>query len=125
MFKSRFLLPLCDGPTDRPINHQTWHATRLLHFRLALLACCLDRTPGKNGSTGQLFLQQAETVRLISPATSRDGEEGVETRGGLEAVETWQPLSVTDIEGGETVLLREISRGTHVGRAIDAMVTES
>lgn len=75
-------------------------------------------------------MQQAETVRLISPIRSKDGEEGSETEGGVElrseeAVETWQPLSVTDIEGGETVLLREISRGTHMGRAIDAVVTES
>lgn len=34
-------------------------------------------------------------------------------------------MSVTDVEGGELVLLREITRGTHVGRAIDAIVTES
>ena len=69
-------------------------------------------------------------MRLIRPGRTRDGENVAETEGGLEsgsegALEAWQPLSVTDIEGGETVFLREMSRGTHVGRAIDAIVTET
>lgn len=53
-------------------------------------------------------------------------EEGLASGLGSEgATEGWQPLSVTDVEGGETLLLREISRGTHVGRAIDAVVIET
>lgn len=88
---------------------------------------------GENGSIGQVFLQQAETVRFISPTstTADDGEKGLGEEGGLAlglglgSVEGWQPLSVTDVEGGETLLLREIRRGTHVGRAIDAVVTET
>lgn len=64
---------------------------------------------GEANSTGQLFLQQAETVRLISPTTGDGG---------------WKPLSVTDVEGGEVVLVREVGRGTHVGRPIDAVVAE-
>ena len=89
--------------------------------------------PGEGGGTGQLFLQQAETVKLISPTTTRSGDglgarattvggDDVETSGSVDG---WSPLSVTDVEGGELLLLREISRGTHVGRTIDAVVTES
>ncbi|CAN0394175.1 unnamed protein product, partial [Ectocarpus fasciculatus] len=85
---------------------------------------------GEGGSTGQLFLQQAETVRLISPtqpdATTekKSGETELEVDSSGSG-EGWVPLSVTDVEGGEGLLLREISRGTHVGRAIDAVVTET
>lgn len=79
-------------------------------------------------------MQQAETVRLICPGSTAidgvGGEEAPGIEGGLEvhagaAVEAWHPLSVTDVEGGESLLLREISRGTHVGQAIDAIVTET
>ncbi|CAM9660439.1 unnamed protein product [Laminaria digitata] len=91
---------------------------------------------GEGARTGQLFLQQAETVKLISPTTTPSGDalepgtSAATTRGGAApetsaTVDGWFPLSVTDVEGGELVLLREISRGTHVGRAIDAFVTES
>ncbi|CAN0089458.1 unnamed protein product [Pylaiella littoralis] len=101
---------------------------------------------GENGSVGQVFLQQAETVRLISPSSTTSdgiattdnagkalGEEGTlalvsgpgSRSGSGVAVEGWRPLSVTDVEGGETLLLREKNRGTHVGRAIDAVVTET
>lgn len=78
--------------------------------------------PGKGGGIGQLFLQQAETVKLISPTSTTSGHD-LEKNG--TAADGWYPLSVTDVEGGELLLLREISRGTHVGRAIDAVVTES
>ena len=75
-------------------------------------------------------------MKLISPTTTGSGD-AVETGAtaptatsgnALETTATvdgWYPLSVTDVDGGELVLLREISRGTHVGRAIDAVVTES
>ncbi|CBJ32971.1 Similar to 3-Dehydroquinate Synthase [Ectocarpus siliculosus] len=85
---------------------------------------------GEGGSTGQLFLQQAETVRLISPTQPETTAEKNSNESESEADSSgsgggWVPLSVTDIEGGEDLLLREISRGTHVGRAIDAVVTET
>ncbi|CAM9801897.1 unnamed protein product [Ectocarpus sp. 6 AP-2014] len=85
---------------------------------------------GEGGSTGQLFLQQAETVRLISPTQPETTAEKKSNESESEADSSgsgggWVPLSVTDIEGGEDLLLREISRGTHVGRAIDAVVTET
>lgn len=80
----------------------------------------LSQTAGDSGNKGQLFLQQAETVRLISPTTSGESDAGAWGEVGR-----WRPLSVTDIEGGEALLLREASRGTHVGKAIDAVVTES
>lgn len=66
-----------------------------------------------------MFLQQAETVRLIQPPRSGD-EQAVR---GDDA--EWQPLAVTDMEGGELVLVRETERGRHVGKLIEAAVTES
>ncbi|CAM9555590.1 unnamed protein product [Phaeothamnion confervicola] len=60
--------------------------------------------------TGQVFLQQAETVRLISP-------DAADTRG-------WRPLAVTEAAPGDLLLLRVTAQGTHVGRAIGAAVTE-
>eukprot|EP00903_Cladosiphon_okamuranus_P018913 g17395.t1 len=89
---------------------------------------------GQSGSIGQLFLQQAETVRLICPGRYSTAVDGVdyeglsEPEGGFQevgAAEAWHPLPVTHVEGGESVFLREMSRGTHVGQVIDAIVTET
>lgn len=63
---------------------------------------------------GQVFLQQAETVRLAEPLTAGEG-----------AGARWKPLSVTDVQGEELLLIREVSKGTHIGRVIDAVVMES
>jgi len=57
----------------------------------------------QDGAHGQLFLQQAETVRLAGEA------------GGLP---------VTRAKRGDTVLVRTTALGTHVGRSITARVTE-
>ena len=54
-------------------------------------------------SAAQVFLQQAETVRLA-------GVEG--------------PLAVTEAVVGAEVLTRVTTRGTHVGRTISAKVAE-
>lgn len=58
---------------------------------------------------GQLFLQQAETVRLLAWQRQSD---------------SWGPLSVTKLKSGDKVLVRWSDRGTHVGRRIDATVSE-
>ncbi|CAM9770487.1 unnamed protein product [Ascophyllum nodosum] len=82
---------------------------------------------GESGSKGQLFLQQAETVRLISPVDidNDDVSNAGADAGGAEIFENWRPLAVTDLEGGEPLFLLEASRGTHIGRPIDAVVNES
>lgn len=55
------------------------------------------------GATGQVFLQQAETVRLgSSPA----------------------PRPITKLAVGERILLRQVAAGTHVGKAIAGRVEE-
>lgn len=92
---------------NRPVAHHTQR-------KRSYLCCCNATGTGESLKTGQIFLQQAETVRLISPIAADNGD-------GIG----WKPLSVTDIEGGEDVLVREVGRGTHVGRPIDAVVTES
>lgn len=58
---------------------------------------------------GHVFLQQAETVRLVC--------EAEEERG-------WQTLPVTAIGKGDRLYVLQQSRGTHVGKAIDADVLE-
>ena len=60
-----------------------------------------------DGASGQVFLQQAETVRVM-----------VEGEAGLE------PRSVTDLRVGDRLRLRRTAMGTHVGRAIRARVEE-
>ena len=60
-----------------------------------------------DGASGQVFLQQAETVRVV-----------VEGEAGLE------PRSVTHLRVGDRLRLRRTAMGTHVGRAIRARVEE-
>ena len=60
-----------------------------------------------DGAQGQVFLQQAETVRVI-----------VESEGELQA------RSVTEIKAGDRLRVRRTAKGTHVGRAISASVEE-
>lgn len=59
------------------------------------------------GQGGQLFLQQAETVRLA---------------GDASAAPAW--TAVTELAAGGRVLVRTAASGTHVGRAISARVEE-
>jgi 3-dehydroquinate synthase II len=70
------------------------------------------------GATGQLFLQQAETVRLVRPNSAFTSITTDDKHGGAAAV------SETALQPGDKVLVRSVSRGTHVGRAIAAVVTE-
>ena len=67
-----------------------------------------------DGARGQVFLQQAETVRvLVRGAQERTPEEGrLEVR------------SVTELKEGERLVVRRSSKGTHVGRVIAAQVEE-
>ena len=60
-----------------------------------------------DGAAGQLFLQQAETVRLM-----------VDVGGEFE------PRSVTQIKLGDRIRVRQSTKGTHVGRVISARVEE-
>jgi len=61
-----------------------------------------------DGRHGQVFLQQAETVRLMV----EDPHDG------------WVPKSVTNLAAGDVIRTRWRSQGTHVGRAISAAVNE-
>lgn len=60
---------------------------------------------GGEGARGQIFLQQAETVRLVQP-------------GGRSS------LPVTELKPGDPLLLRWQHKGTHIGRPIAASVVE-
>ena len=63
---------------------------------------------GDGGAKGQVFLQQAETVRVL-----------VEEEDG-----TFAARSVTELKVGERLRLRRTEQGTHVGRTISARVEE-
>eukprot|EP00899_Mesostigma_viride_P002308 jgi/Mesvir1/12078/Mv00358-RA.1 len=90
---------------------------------------------------GQLFLQQAETVRLMSPtvsgvgsSTGAVGAAGSGTRleqplpGGSDGSGNqgvaWRPISVTSLKKGDCLLVSFMGQGTHVGQRISASVTE-
>ena len=61
-----------------------------------------------DGAAGQVFLQQAETVRVV-------------VRGGGDDFEV---RSVTDVRVGDRLRVRRTVKGTHVGREISARVEE-
>uniref|UniRef100_A0A7S0KZ43 3-dehydroquinate synthase n=1 Tax=Coccolithus braarudii TaxID=221442 RepID=A0A7S0KZ43_9EUKA len=60
-----------------------------------------------DGASGQVFLQQAETVRML-----------------VESGDELQARSVTEIQVGDRLRVRRTVKGTHVGRAISARVEE-
>lgn len=68
---------------------------------------------GKNNENGQIFLQQAETVRLISPSN----DDGINSKG-------WKTLPVTQAAVGDEILILRNDFGTHIGKRISARVTE-
>lgn len=64
---------------------------------------------GGDGSTqraAQVFLQQAETVRFVSPPPGP------------------QSIAITDLKPGDRILVRAKEKGTHIGREINAKVVE-
>lgn len=65
---------------------------------------------GANEWSGQIFLQQAETVRLAAVAGPSGEADG---------------LPVTSIAPGDRILARRSTSGTHVGKRISARVTET
>jgi 3-dehydroquinate synthase class II len=83
-----------------------------------------DSTAGTTaGATGQLFLQQAETVRLVRPTTTATATAGTSSTDS-DKLAGAAAVSVTALQRGDRILVRSVSRGTHVGRAIAAVVTE-
>ena len=66
----------------------------------------VDFAPAGGGGGAQVFLQQAETVRLA------------EGGGGMRGV------PVTEAAAGDALRVRWAERGTHVGREIGARVDE-
>lgn len=68
---------------------------------------------GADGATrraAQAFLQQAETVRFISPPSGPDSAP--------------QSVAITDLQPGDRILIRAKEKGTHIGREINAQVVE-
>lgn len=65
----------------------------------------------EDGASGQIFLQQAETVRLVVQSADRPAE--------------FEARSVTEIMVGDWLQVRRTTKGTHVGRAIAARVDET
>jgi 3-dehydroquinate synthase class II len=78
------------------------------------------------GAKGQIFLQQAETVRVIAPrhdACAEGAVIGIED-APLRRGQGWQALSVTSLAVGQKVFARFTAKGTHIGKQISADVTE-
>lgn len=78
---------------------------------------------GGGGRRGQLFLQQAETVRLgTTQAGAGDESQQPSTAPRAEAITAGLP--VTAARPGDTILVRWADKGTHVGKDIAARVSE-
>ena len=64
---------------------------------------------------GTIFLQQAETVRLVAP---------VATATFTNNHNKWKVLPVTDAKVGDKIYMIIHEMGTHVGKRINARVSE-
>ena len=72
---------------------------------------------------GQIFVQQAETVRLICPISIAT-TDGIGLDGNSSCVVRHRAVAVTDMQVGELVYVLESKFGTHVGNRISAKVFE-
>ena len=89
----------------------------LIHFR----------SESEPAVQGQIFLQQAETVRLLCPVDITSIPEThsmVETCGGISRQGGYRTLPVTEAKVGDKIFVRVSGQGTHVGKRISAQVTE-
>lgn len=65
---------------------------------------------GENRRHAHVFLQQAETVRFVSPPSSPDAAP--------------ESKPITDLRSGDRILVRVKEKGTHIGKEINAKVVE-
>ena len=66
---------------------------------------------------GTIFLQQAETVRLVAPVAPA-------TATSTNNHNKWKVLPVTDAKVGDKIYMIMHEMGTHVGKRINARVSE-
>jgi len=71
----------------------------------------------------QVFLQQAETVRLFSPHSKNGEAPGGDQES--KGASSWFVLPVTTAKPHNHILVLFQQRGTHLGRKINAKVTET
>lgn len=79
----------------------------------------------RDGLVHSLLLQNAETVRLVGPAsTSQSSEQaaGDDTREGSPA--SWRSIPVSEVEVGNKVLLRKQGAARHTGISINESIVE-
>ncbi|GAB5034105.1 3-dehydroquinate synthase [Nannochloropsis oceanica] len=81
---------------------------------------------GEEKKTAQVFLQQAETVRFVGNpgGDGGDGDDEFRLSGTEEEKRQGAGISVTEVIIGKKVLVRAQSKGTHLGRTIEARVEE-
>lgn len=78
----------------------------------------------KTGSMGQIFLQQAETVRLMSPRLDAPDDVGVNDVSRRLWRKHHVVRPVTDLKVGEKIYVAVNEFGTHVGKRIVSNVRE-
>jgi 3-dehydroquinate synthase II len=77
-----------------------------------------DSVPISSACTGQIFLQQAETVRLICPVLD-------ETNSKVDCHDRpFKAVSVTNIAVGDVIFVLKNESGTHVGNRVSSKVVE-
>lgn len=83
-----------------------------------------DSEYGRRVVKGQIFLQQAETVRISSLSQQPQQESTSMARSGALSLTQWRTLPVTQAAVGDKILLLTSEKGTHVGKRITAQVNE-
>jgi 3-dehydroquinate synthase II len=71
--------------------------------------------------SAQVFCQQAETVRFVSPPSGIGDGDGA---GADDAMAPPASVAITDLKAGDRILIRATEKGTHIGREINAKVVE-
>lgn len=102
-----------------------------------MLLVQFSATTGDHDIAGQIFLQQAETVRIASPVheelaqattCTTDKSQTTAVTGTTAAPSNsgtfWRTLPVTQATVGSSLLLLTSEKGTHVGKRITAQVNE-
>mmetsp|Transcript_19629 Transcript_19629/g.19725 ORF Transcript_19629/g.19725 Transcript_19629/m.19725 type:complete len:430 (+) Transcript_19629:154-1443(+) len=126
---TKYLSELVPGDAVRVLNAEGPHSAGRV---VTVGRCKIETRPTllvkyrsmKGAGYGQIFLQQAETVRLISPTADTPPARMPDDNNLKDDVFSWRPLPVTEARVGDKILIVTNQSGTHVGKRISANVTE-
>lgn len=85
-----------------------------------LLSQVLVEAELPDGERCSVLLQNAETVRVVGPASSSSGSSG----GGSGSSSAWRAVSVSQLAAGDQLYVLRQAGARHTGVAIEESITE-